>query len=83
MNYYYKKIFIWKRINENEAVRYNCFEVLGINKFCVQSADYYYMPFNEDSIRELEENFYDLFFECPPDERSDLYDSIEAAIENF
>jgi len=45
----FKPIDIWKRLDHTTAVRYRCFQRLTDGQFCVQSADYYYLPIREKS----------------------------------
>ena len=83
MSKLYKEIVVWKRIDDEQVIKYNCFEVLGEDKYCVQSADYYYLSTNNQDRLAFEEQFLELLIEVAPDERSQLYDSLEEAIESF
>ena len=52
MSKIYKEHLIWKRIDREEtAIRFNCFEILGENKFCVQGVDYFSLPVDDAQIR--------------------------------
>jgi hypothetical protein len=75
----YRSIDVWKRY-AGHAVRYRCFEILPVKKFCVQSADYYRL---EDAGRkdDLDRQFIELFLEQAPEERSKVFNTIEEAIE--
>jgi hypothetical protein len=52
-----KAIDIWKRINEDQVVRYRCFQRLKDGFYCVQSADFYSLPLDEVKVRYLENQF--------------------------
>ena len=75
----YRSIDVWKRY-AGHAVRYRCFEILPIKKYCVQSADFYRL---NDAGRNdnLDRQFIELFLGQAPEERSDVFDSLEEAIE--
>lgn len=79
----YREISIWKRVNESMAIKYNCFEIVGLKKFCVQSADYYSFPLNSQDTADLHQQYLELFLEEVPEERSSAYDTLEEAIKNF
>jgi ferritin-like protein len=78
-----KAIDIWKKIDDTAAIRYRCFERLADGQFCVQSADYYYLPLRQDQVKALEQQFIELFIEDAPDQRSPMYTTIEAAIAEY
>ncbi|MCY7322744.1 MAG: hypothetical protein LH660_13320 [Phormidesmis sp. CAN_BIN36] len=79
----FKAIDIWKRIDNITAVRYRCFQQLSDGQFCVQSADYYHLPPNENQVRTLDRQFLELFIEEAPDQRSSLYRTLEEAIAQY
>ena len=79
----FKAIDIWKRINDTVAVRYRCFQRITDEHFCVQSADYYHLPLNEEQVRILDKQFLELFIEESPDQRSSLYPTLEEAIAKY
>ncbi|MDM3871791.1 hypothetical protein QSV34_10555 [Porticoccus sp. W117] len=83
MNVLYKKISVWKREDERTAIKYNCFELIKLKKYCVQSADYYSIPIDSKDIADLSRQYLDLFLEEAPENRGELYDSLEEAIEKF
>jgi hypothetical protein len=56
-------------------------EVIPLGKFCVQSKDFYSLPFDADARAEFSSQFMTLFSEVPPDERASLHDSLEEAIQ--
>lgn len=60
-----------------------CFQRLNDGQFCVQSADYYHLPLNENQIEALDKQFLELFIEESPDQRSSLYSTLEEAIANY
>jgi hypothetical protein len=76
----YRAIDVWKRVNENTAIRYRCFESLDSKRFCVQSADFYRLPHNEQQIANLARQFVELFIEQEPSNRSGEHPSLEEAI---
>jgi hypothetical protein len=57
------------RVDENTAIRYRCFESLLSKRFCVQSADFYRFPLNEQQIANLARQFVELFIEQEPSNR--------------
>lgn len=79
-NKLYKAIDIWKRMGNGSVVRFRCFEILGENQFCVQSADFFHLPIDEKQMKYLDNHYIELFIEDAPDERSDTYPSLEEAI---
>jgi hypothetical protein len=76
----YKTIDIWKRINEGQAVRYRCFQRLKDGFYCVQSADFYSLPLDEVQVRYLEKQFLEFLIEEEPDQRAEMYKTLEEAI---
>jgi hypothetical protein len=76
----FKAIDIWKRLDDATAIRYRCFQRLTDGQFCVQSADHYHLPLNENQIKALDKQFLELFIEEFPDQRSSLYPTLEEAI---
>ncbi len=76
----YKFFDIWKRHSNDCAIKYRCFEVLGKSKFGVQNVDYLYLPIKEKLLIELDNQFLELFIEIPPDERTEVYSTVEEAI---
>lgn len=79
----FKAIDLWKRIDDTVAVRYRCFQRLTDGQFCVQSADYYHLPLNEEQVRILDKQFLELFIEESPDQRSSLHPTLEEAIAEY
>ncbi len=82
-NKLYEAIDVWRRISEEQLVRYRCFRILPDNKFCVQSADHYHLPFDEQANRQHDKRFFELLFEESPDVREKTYATSEEAIEAF
>ena len=82
-NKLYEAIDVWKRVSEKQLVRYRCFRILLLNKFCVQSADGYYLPFDEKLNRQHDKQFLELLLENAPDKREKTYSTLEEAIEAF
>lgn len=79
----FKAIDIWKKIDDVTAVRYRCFQRITDGQFCVQSADYYHLPANENQVRTLDRQFLELFIEESPDQRSSLHRTLEEAIAQY
>jgi hypothetical protein len=79
----FKAIDVWKKLDDTTAIRYRCFERLEDRQFCVQSADYYYLPLRQEQVKALDQQFVELFIEEAPDERSSLYPSLETAIAQY
>ena len=76
----YRTIDVWKRVDENTAIRYHCFESLLSKRFCVQSADSYRLPLNEQQTANLASQFLELFIEEEPSNRGGEHDTLEEAI---
>jgi hypothetical protein len=82
MNRYYSSQFIWKRIGEDQAVRYLCLLDLASNKYAVQNAEFFYLPLTKDRLLEADANSMELFIEIEPLERCDWFDELVEAIED-
>jgi hypothetical protein len=76
----YRAIDVWKRVDENTAIRYRCFESLLSKRFCVQSSDFYRLPLNEQQIANLARQFVELIIEQEPSNRSGEHPTVEEAI---
>jgi len=76
----YRKIEVWKQGRHNNMIRFTCFELLGEKKFCIQSADYFYLPIDNNQLVIHNKQQIELFIDLLPDERSELYDSLVDAI---
>jgi hypothetical protein len=76
----YKPIDVWKRVDENNAVRYRCFESLESKLFSVQSADFYRLPSNDQQNVNLVRQFVELFLQEDPAKRGGEHGTIEEAI---
>lgn len=79
----FKAIDVWKRLDSSTAICYRCFERLSDGQFCVQSADYYSLPLDEEQVRMLDRQFLELFLEESPEQRSPLYSTLTEAIAMF
>ena len=79
-NKLYKAIDIWKKTDNGSVIRFRCFEIIGENQFCVQSADYFHYPVNETQIEYLDKQLIELFIEQAPDKRNETYSTLEEAI---
>lgn len=76
----YRAIDVWKRVDENTAIRYRCFESLHSKRFCVQSADFHRLPSDEQQIADLSRQFMELFIELEPSNRGGEHSTLEEAI---
>jgi hypothetical protein len=77
----YKVFDVWCLEDKDSLVRYRCFEVIPLGKFCVQSKDFYRKPLDEKAVQQLDFQFLELLFEELPDARSGMFDSVAAAIQ--
>jgi len=77
----YRQIAIWKKVSDDEAIRYNLIEDLGERKFAHQSADTFRPSTRYEEILFLDKLFGSLMTH-DLDQRS-WFDSIEEAIEDF
>ena len=76
----HRAIDVWRRQDSETLVRYRCFEVIPLGKFCIQSKDFYQAPFGEKACLDLDHHFMELLVEASPDLRGGLYDLLEEAI---
>jgi hypothetical protein len=76
----YREISVWRRVNDKTAIRFRCFEELNTHRFCVQSADFYSIPWTADVAAHSDRQFLELFMEEDPVERSGGFASVEEAI---
>lgn len=60
-NFLYRQIDIWKNIDNTCAIRFRCFENLENKTYCVQSADYFYLPIDEKQLHNFDKQFVELF----------------------
>lgn len=83
----YRELSLWKRIGDNQAVNFRCFEEIESHLFCVQSADFYTLPLRADVGASFDRQFVELIIETEPIDRSDWFATVEEAIaaheENF
>lgn len=49
----FKSIVIWKNVNETTAIKYCCLKDISLNKFAVQSADFFHLPVDENQLKNL------------------------------
>jgi hypothetical protein len=77
---YYKKIDVWKKIDDKCVVRFRCYELIGEGEFCVQSADYFYYPISNEQLIKSENQQLELFLDIDPTERSETFSTLEEAI---
>jgi hypothetical protein len=76
----YQAIDVWKRISDQELLRYRCFKNLTTSMYSVQSADFYTLPPDRVQAMNLEQQHSELFAEQLPDERTASFRSVEEAI---
>jgi hypothetical protein len=79
MDTLYRAIDVWRR-RPNGAVRYRCFEVLPGGRFCVQSADFFSLPFDNQRSDFSDRQFQELLIEQAPEERTATFSTLEEAI---
>ncbi|WP_054995774.1 MULTISPECIES: hypothetical protein [Pseudomonas syringae group genomosp. 2] len=82
MNKYYSSQVVWKRIDENQAVRYLCFYDLISKKYAVQNAEFFYVPVSKERLFEADMNALELFIDIDPAERCDWFEELLDAIKN-
>ena len=58
---YYREIKIWRRVGDEQAIKYICFQSLLTGKYCVQSADSFYLPIGNDQVQQSELQVVELF----------------------
>lgn len=76
----YQELFVWKRVDEQSAVRYSCVLNRMTGKFTVQSADFFRLPLSQEEVQQFHRQFVELFCEIDPAERAGAFDSVEEAI---
>lgn len=79
----YERLDVYRRIGNTEVVIYRCWHILPKGGYIVQSADRVRIPFTPQQAVEHEARFLELFAETPPEERSEPFQTIAEAIENF
>ncbi len=77
---YFREIMIWRHAGDDRAIKYTCFQSLLTQKYCVQSADSFYLPVGKDQVQQSELQMIELFIEVSPHERCEWFDSLEEAI---
>ncbi|GLS27581.1 hypothetical protein [Marinibactrum halimedae] len=75
-----KEIILWKKNTDGSVTRYFCFQDLELDKYCVQNADFYHSPVNENDISQLDQQAIELILEESPEYRCDWFDSINEAV---
>jgi len=79
MDTLYKAIDVWRR-RPAGAVCYRCFEVLPGGRFCVQSADFFSLPLDNQRRDFSIGQFQELLIEQAPDQRTATFSTLEEAI---
>jgi hypothetical protein len=82
-NTLYKSINVFRRLSDEEAVIYRCFELIPERGFVVQSADRLHLLVNMEEMQRYERQFWELFCEEAPDQRDAPSASLEEAIAAF
>ena len=77
----YRSFDVWLLADADILIRYRCFEVIPLGKFCVQSKDSYRKTIHESTVQQLDFQFLELLLEELPDVRSGMFDSVGAAIQ--
>ena len=77
----FEAVDVWRQGSMGSLVQYRCFRVWPSGGYCVQSADYYYV--DKDNSHQFEKQFIELLSEQAPDERSEVFDTLEEAVINF
>lgn len=79
----YKPVNVCRRVKDGEIVVYRCFELLPSGGFVVQSADRIREPVNLDDLRQHERQLWELFCDVAPEDRGEIYPTLEDAIAAF
>jgi len=79
----YRQHIVWRRVSNDRAARYVCYERLCDSRFSVQSCDFYSLPGDRDVVRQLEDQAVELFIETDPVERSGSFATLIEAIAAF
>jgi hypothetical protein len=77
----YKRIDVWRKVDEDRAVRYLCFQDIERKTFYVQSADFFFSPVSRDQLMSMEAQVIDLLIESEPGERANEYLTLSEAIQ--
>ncbi len=82
--YLYKRIDIWKKIDDKTWTRYKCYEVLSLGKFFVTGQSYYRKGFDDVEHKTYAESFFEiLFLDGLEGYIQDAKDTIEEAIAEY
>ncbi len=79
----FQEMPVWARISDTLAIKYCGLRHLETGRYAIQSADYFYLPVDEQQLRHSAKQFVELFIETSPVERCDWFDSLPAAIHAF
>jgi len=77
----YQEIRVWKKTEEDVAVRYLCLLDISTGKYRVQSADFFRLPVTADQLSFFESQVVELFIETSSRDIDDWQSTIERAIE--
>jgi hypothetical protein len=75
-----QEIIVWKSIDSKSAVKYCCFHNLQDGKYCVQSADFFYLPVDDRQLKQSEMQSLELFIEVSPMNRCKWFTALNDAI---
>jgi hypothetical protein len=76
----YRQIFVWRRKNKSEAIRYACLESVTTGLFYVQSADFFRLPVDGEQARLHDMQFVELFIEDSVADRANGHATLASAI---
>ncbi|AMC33234.1 hypothetical protein [Janthinobacterium sp. B9-8] len=79
----FESIVLWKNVNETTAIKYCCLKDISLNKFAVQSADFFHLPVDENQLKKSEKQFIELFIETNPLNRCDWFFTLNEAVNQF
>lgn len=79
----YKPIDVWKKQENSSLIIFRCFEIVGKNRFVVQSVDFFHDLPDFSSLNLFEKQQIELFIETLPNKRSKSYSSLEKAIASY
>jgi hypothetical protein len=77
---YLEKLHIWKSLDNKHSIKFVCFKSLSNEKFCVQNADFFYLPITAEQLSQSERQEIELFIEISPLKRCKWFSSLAEAI---
>jgi hypothetical protein len=76
----FEKLEIWKRCDQDVAVRFQCLRRTKDNAYAVQNADFIRLESYELGLRASDIMFIELFLDDDPESRCQWFPSLEEAI---